>query len=295
MQWIVGVLETAGQQGLLFGLVALSVAISYRVLDFPDLTVDGSLPLGAALAATLIAGGQSPILATVAAVAAGAAAGAVTGTLNAVLGISRILSGILVMTLLYSVSLRIMGRPNISLLTSTTVLTRFEDLGWPHHLGVIAFYGVLAAIVALVLNVLFLTNFGLLLRATGNNDRSVLAAGASPGALRVKGLAIANALTAFAGAIMAQSFGFADIGMGVGTLVTGFASLLIGETLIRPRNTLRLTMAALFGAFLYQAIIAALLRQGLAPTDLKLATGAVVILLLAIQHRGKRATSTETT
>jgi len=285
---LTGILETAGQQGLLLGLVALSVAISFRVLNFPDLTVDGSFALGGAVAATLIAAKWNPVTATFVAVAVGAVAGAVTGFLNARMRISTILAGILVMTMLYTVNLRVMGRPNLSLLDFRTVLTPLEKAAWPHHLALISFYFVLLLGIKLLLDILFRTNFGLLLLATGNNARSVLAAGSDPGNLRIAGLSIANALTALSGAILAQSFGFADIGMGVGIIVIGFASLLIGETLLPPRTVFRLTLAALLGSFVYQVIAATALRAGLAPTDLKLATSVMVIAVLSFQSLRRR-------
>jgi putative tryptophan/tyrosine transport system permease protein len=161
LDWI-GILETAGQQGFILGLVSLSVALSFRVLDFPDLTVDGSFAFGGAITATMIAAGFNPLLATIAAIFFGAMSGALTGVLNAKMRISRILAGILVMTMLYTVNLRVMGRPNVSLLNSTTVLSPIEKLDWPRHLALICFYFVLVIMVKLLLDLLFRTNYGLL-------------------------------------------------------------------------------------------------------------------------------------
>jgi putative ABC transport system permease protein len=292
LDWI-GIIETAGQQGLLLGLVSLSVALSFRVLDFPDLTVDGSFALGGAVTATMIASGFNPILATAVAVILGSVAGALTGILNAKMRISRILAGILVMTMLYTINLRIMGRPNVSLLNVTTILSPFERSSWPRHLALIGFYCALVFTVKLLLDLLFRTNYGLLLLATGNNERSTLSAGSDPGAYRVSGLAIANALTALAGAVLAQSFGFADVGMGLGIIVIGFASLLIGEAILPPRTVFRLTLAAVLGSFIYQVIAATCLRMGLAPTDLKLATSILVIVVLSLQSLRKRGSMME--
>lgn len=294
MDWV-GIIETAGRQGFLLGLVALSVAISFRVLRFPDLTVEGSFPLGGAVAATLIIMKLNPITATVLATVAGAVAGAATGFLNAKMRISGILAGILVMTMLYSVNLRIMGRPNISLLGIRTILTPLEKLAWPYHLGTITFYFTLVFVIKLLLDALFRTNFGLLLQVTGNNARATLAAGRDPGNLRIAGLAIANALAALSGAVLAQSFGFADIGMGAGIIVIGFASLLIGEALLSPRTIFRLTLAALLGAFVYETIVAAALRVGLMPTDLKLITALMVMAVLSFQSFQRREQASEFT
>jgi putative ABC transport system permease protein len=274
-------------------LVTLSIALSFRVLDFPDLTVDGSFALGGAVTATLISAHHSPLQATIIAVCLGATAGAITGTLNAKMRVSRILAGILVMTMLYTVNLRIMGRPNVSLLGTETLLTRFEHANWPGHTALIGFYLVLVILFKLTLDLLFRTNLGVLLLATGNNDRSTITAGFDPGNLRIFGLAIANGLTALSGAILAQSFGFADIGMGVGIIVIGFASLLIGEALLPPKTIFRLTLAAILGSLVYQIISAVGLRIGLAPTDLKLATAVLVIVVLSLQSLRKRETAGE--
>ncbi len=287
MDWI-GILDTAGQQGLVLSLVTLGVALSFRVLDFPDLTVDGSFALGGAVSATMIAAGHNPVSATAVAIFFGAAAGALTGFLNARMQISRILAGILIMTMLYTVNLRIMGRPNVSLLNVTTLLSPFENSSWPRHLALISFYLVLVFTIKLLLDLLFRTNYGLLLLATGDNERATLTAGSDPCYYRISGLAIANGLTALAGAILAQSFGFADIGMGLGIIVIGFASLLIGEAILPPRTIFRLTLAAILGSFVYQVIAAAGLRIGLAPTDLKLATSIMVIVVLSLQSLRKR-------
>ena len=290
---VTGILDTAGQQGLVLALVTMSVAISYRVLDFPDLTVDGSFALGGAVTAALIAAWHKPLLATAVAVALGATSGAVTGILNTKMRISRILAGILVMTMLYTVNLRIMGRPNIPLLAEKTLLSPFEQNNSPYHVTTIMFYFVLVLVVKFSLDLIFKTNFGLLLLSTGNNERSTRAAGWSPENLRIAGLSISNGLTALSGSILAQSFGFADIGMGVGIIVIGFASLLIGEALLTPSTVSRLTTAAVLGSFLYQVIAAVGLRMGLAPTDLKLVTSLMVIVALSVQSFRKRDTRLE--
>lgn len=292
MDWI-GILDIASQQGCLLGLVAVSVAISYRVLDFPDLTVDGSFALGGAVCATMIVSGYSPLTATLAATVFGALSGCLTGLLNAKMRISRILAGILVMTMLYTVNLRIMGRPNVSLLTRRTLVTYFEKPEWQSHLPLIGFYSFLIIAVIVLLGFLFRTNLGILLLAIGNNDRAALASGYDPGNLRILGLAIANSLSALSGAVLAQSFGFADIGMGVGIIVIGFASLLVGEALLPPKTVNRLILAAILGSFIYQVIAAVALRAGLAPTDLKLATSFIVIFILSFHSLKNRGLSSE--
>ena len=277
------------EQGLSYALVALGIALTFRVLSFPDLTVDGSFPLGGAVAARLLVEGVDPSIASAAALVAGFLAGCITGLLNTRLKINSLLSGILMMTILYSVNLRIMGRANIPLITSPTIFSTMESWNISRDIPVIIFF-FLVAVVFKVLTDLFLhTEYGLALRAVGDNEQMIRSLGVDTDRATVFGLGVSNALVALSGALIAQDQGFSDVGMGIGMIVAGLASIIIGEAMFRPRTVFRLTLAAVFGSVVYRFIIALGMRLGLAPTDLKLATGLMVVLALGFRSlRGSK-------
>ncbi|MDD3448525.1 MAG: ABC transporter permease [Gammaproteobacteria bacterium] len=287
---LLGAVET----GLLFGLVALGIFLSFRVLQFPDLTVDGSFPLGAAVAATLIVSGWNPWLATLAALLAGAAAGLVTAWLNVRLGILHLLASILTMIALYSVNLRIMGRPNISLLMEPTVFTPLEALPLP---GYVRLPLVLLGVVLLVkwlLDRFLASERGLAMRATGMNPRMARAQGIGTGAAVLAGMALSNALVGLAGALFAQSQGSADVTMGVGVIVVGLAAVIGGEALLPPRTLFWATLGCLVGSVVYRLAVALALNAdfiGLKAQDLNLITAVLVVaaLLLPGMRRSTRA------
>ena len=283
---LLNILPITLEQGLAYALVALGIALAFRVLAYPDLTVDGSFPLGGAVAARLIVEGVDPGLASLAAMAAGFVAGSCTGLLNTRLRINSLLAGILMMTILYSVNLRIMGRANIPLLTKPTIFSGMES--WAENMEidrdypVILFFLVVALVCKLITDVFLQTEYGLALRATGDNEQMIRSLGVNTDNATVFGLGASNAFVALAGALIAQDQGFSDVGMGIGMIVAGLASIIIGEALIKPRTVYRLTMAAVFGSVVYRFIIALGMRLGLAPTDLKLATGLMVVMALGI-------------
>lgn len=286
---IAGIVPISLEQGLAYALVALGIALTFRVLAFPDLTVDGSFPLGGAVCARLIVVGVDPWLAVAAAAAAGFLAGGLTGVLSTRFRINSLLAGILVMTILYSVNLRVMGRANIPLLTVDTLLTPIEALGASRTLPVIGFFLVTALVCMLLLDLWLHSEYGLAFRATGDNESMIRSLGVDTDRATVVGLGVSNALVALSGALIAQDQGFSDVGMGIGLIVAGLASIIIGEALIRPRNVWRLTLAAVVGSIAYRFIIACGMRMGLAPTDLKMATGLMVIVALVIPSlRGSR-------
>ncbi|MCW5664163.1 MAG: ABC transporter permease [Piscinibacter sp.] len=271
--------------GLIFGLVALGVLLSFRIVNFPDLTVDGSFPLGGAVAATLIVAGLDPFAATALAVLAGAAAGALTAFLNVRLKIMQLLASILVMIALYSVNLRVMGKPNVALISEPTVFAAFAGLALPEEWlkPLVLIVIVLAA--KLLLDLFFASEAGLAMRATGGNPRMARAQGISTDAQTILGLALSNALVALAGALFAQSQGGADISMGVGTIVIGLAAVIIGETLLPTRYLVITTLACVLGAVLYRFFIAAALNTdslGLQAQDLNLVTAVLVALALLV-------------
>lgn len=278
------------EEGLLFGILALGVYISFRVLSFPDLSVDGSYPLGAAVAGVMIFRGVNPFLTLPVAVLAGALAGLLTGFLHTKLKIAPLLAGILTMICLYSINLRVMGRPNISLspyLGHKTILSILKGLNLPlKNIYLIPLVFFLVVLVLKLLLDLFLhTELGLAIRATGDNEEMARAEGINTDITKLVGLSLSNGLVALAGALFAQYQGFADIGMGIGMIIAGLASVITGEALIRGRTISLITVQVVVGAIAYRLAIAAALKWGynfgFKPTDLKLLTGLLVITILA--------------
>ena len=291
MDTIGHVLSFSVYEGLVFGFVAIGVYVTFRVLGFPDLTVDGSFTLGAAITAVLIVNSVNPFLATLAAPGLGLCAGLATSLLNTKLRIPALLAGILMMVALYSINLRVMGGANISLLREVTVFGQVSELlGLKTGIALsIIITGVLAVTVFLLLNWFLRTEIGLALRATGDNEQMVRGLGADTDMTTILGVSISNGLVALAGAVVAQGQGFADIGMGIGMIVMGLASVIIGEALFRPKGVARLLLAVIGGTFVYRLMITIALRLGMAPGDLKLITALLVIIALAIPYLQKKA------
>ncbi|MCL9783030.1 ABC transporter permease [Vibrio sp. S4M6] len=276
--------------GLIYGLVALGVYLTFRVLDFPDLSVDGSFPMGAAVAATAIVAGINPWLATGMAILAGAATGWVTAFLAVRCGILHLLASILTMIAAFSINIRIMGRPNIALLGESTILTPFETIGDPTYIRPLV-VGVLVLISAIFVIRLLNSDFGLGLRATGVNARMVSAQGASIGLYTYFGLALSNGFVGFAGALFAQTNSFADVTSGVGTIVVGLAAVILGQTIIPGRKIWVAVLAVILGSVLYRLAVAFALSSGmfgLQASDLNLVTAVLVaIALIAPKIKGK--------
>src|SRR5437660_1848959 len=285
--------------GFILSLLALGVFISFRIFAFPDITADGSVTLGASVAATLLIHGVTPPVASLAAVGTRVLAGACTGTLHTRFKINPLLSGILVMTALYSVNLHVMGSSNISLLGVNTLATQSERIGVNLMRGATSFdlagwdvsvrdTMVLAAIVLTVLLTGALlywflrTNLAIAMRATGDNVQMIRALGVNDGNMIVFGIAISNGFVALSGALLAQYQGFADVGMGIGMVVWGLASVIIGEALVGT-NQLGLTIiGAVMGSVLFRLMVAVALRWGLRPNDLKLITAMFVFVALIV-------------
>jgi putative tryptophan/tyrosine transport system permease protein len=292
------------EAGALYALMALGVYLSFRILDFPDLTVDGSFVTGGAVAAILIVNGTDPFLATAAAIVAGFIAGCFTGLLHTKGKINALLSGILMMIALYSINLRIMGKSNISMLSEDTVITKLT--GFWKGLGIDdAFQGALSAIgiggfVPKTWGILFLmiilafvvkagidwflkTELGLALRATGDNETMVKSFSVDTDFYKIVGLGLSNALVAFSGALVAQYNGFSDVGMGIGMIVIGLASVIIGEAVFGAKSIIRATAAVIGGAILYRLIVTMALRVEFLETgDMKLITALIVICALVL-------------
>ena len=285
-----GVLSFSFYEGLVFGLVAVGVYLTFRVLGFPDLTVDGSFTLGGATTAVLIVGGVNPFLAILAAFGVGLCAGLATSLLNTKLRLPALLAGILMMVGLYSVNLLIMGRPNIPLLRDITIFDSVAS--WfgtmRSTILVIIVFAVIALITFMILNWFLRTEIGLALRASGDNEQMVRSLGVDTDKNILLGCAISNGLVALAGALVAQSQQFCDVNMGIGMIVMGLAAVIIGEALIHPRGVTSMLLAAFAGTFLYRLFITIAFRLGLAPGNLKLITALLVIIALAIPFIQKK-------
>lgn len=275
------------ESGLIYALMALGVLISFRILDFPDLTADGSFPLGGAVAALAIVSGINPWMACILGMLAGAAAGTVTALLNVKLGILHLLSGILVMTALYSVNLRIMGAPNLSLLGEPTVFAPFIQGSNGVWVRVLVALGVVV-IAKLFLDWFFSTQTGLAMRATGSNTKMAQAQGINTSWMIVLGIAISNGLIALSGALFVQTQGGADVSIGIGTIVIGLAAVIIGETVLTAKRIFWITLSVIIGAVLYKLFIQIALSSqtlrsiGFGPQDLNLVTALLVVIVLML-------------
>ena len=266
--------------GLLWAIMTIGVYITYRILDIADLSVEGTLPLGAAVACAMITRGADPYLASLCALLAGCAAGLCTGILHTKLKIPALLSGILTMIALYSINLRIMGAPNVSILRMNTVFRPLTKLGMTGSVAIIIVGGLCALALITILYWFFGTELGSAVRATGNNPRMVRAQGINTDNMKILGLVLSNGLAALSGAFIAQSQNFGDVQMGAGSIVIGLASLIIGEVLFGGRSFYRRLLAVILGAVVYRLIIALVLELGMNPNDLKLFTAITVALAL---------------
>ena len=279
-------------QGLLWALLALGVFITFRILDVADLTVEGSFPMGAAISAVLITMGVNPWVTVIVAGIGGMIAGAVTGWIHTKLKIPALLAGILTMIALYSVNLHIMGKANISLLRMDTVYSVIHSMGISNSVALTIIGVVVTVVVGLFLFWFFGTELGTSIRATGVNPQMIRAQGVNTDSMIVLGLLLSNGFVAVSGALIAQSQGFADIGMGVGTIVIGLASVIIGEVLFTSSSIVRKLfgnssfvlslVAVVFGSIIYRIVIATVLYIGMPPNDLKLFTAILVALALSL-------------
>lgn len=275
----------AVELGLVFALVAIGVYLAFRILDFPDLTVDGSFPLGAAVCAVLIISGLNPWVATALAMVAGSAAGVVTAILNVRFKILNLLASILTMIALFSVNLRVMGKPNVALLNQDTMLTPFYGQGVPEYLVRPIFVGILVLVAVLVVWRFLESDAGLAMRATGANPKMARAQGVNTGRQIYLGMALSNALVAMAGALFAQTNGFADVTAGVGTIVVGLAAVIIGETLFGTRGLLIALLGCIVGSIAYRLAIQLALSSdvlGLKASDLNFVTAVLVAIALIL-------------
>jgi len=278
----IGLIPVTLAQSLILAFVVLGIMIPFRMLSFPDLTSEGAFPLGGCVGGALLASGASPVAAILAALVAGFAAGCCTAYIHLRFRIHTLLAGILMMTMLYSVNLRIMGKSNLSVFGTTAVFdwAPFTQPGFPAAKIVIA--GALALIVFFLLNLFFNTEKGTAMRAVGANPDMAEAQGINVWAATIGGVGLASAFSALSGALMVQSQGFADVNMGIGILINGLAALMIGEAIV-GKHTVRRQLAAPFvGAVAYYQLVSLCLAAGMPPPDLKLATGLFVLAMLAL-------------
>ena len=275
---MLNIITGAVSLGLLWSVMALGVYLTFRVLDYADMTVDGSIVTGAAIAAKLLVSGVNPVVATMAAFFGGMAAGMVTGLLHTKLKIPAILSGILSQIGLYSINIKIMGKPNTTLLKVKTIFSMFEKSKY----AVLVCGGITAVAFVVLLYMFLSTSLGSALRATGNNEKMANAMGINIDTMKILGLALGNGMVAFSGALIAQSQGYADMGMGQGSIVIGLASVIIGEVLYHRTSILGKLSSVLVGAVSYRIIIALVIDMGMDPLDLKLFTAITVTVALSM-------------
>lgn len=261
-------------QSLILAIMAIGVYITFKILDFPDMTADGSYTMGAAISAATLAGGLNPLVGVLLAVVGGALAGMVTGLLHIKVKISNLLSGILTMGMLYSINLRIMGKSNIPLFT-------FPNL-FKGDIPPVVIALIFVLIAKILLDLFLKTGLGYTLKGVGDNEQMIKLLGINIGNIKILGLMISNALISLSGALMAQFQGFADVTMGIGTLVLGIASIIIGLTLFKKIRAVKATTAILIGAFIYQFTIYFALNLGMLSTDLKLISSLVIVAFLAV-------------
>ncbi|MET1035133.1 MAG: ABC transporter permease [Arthrobacter sp.] len=275
-------MTTAVELGLIYAIMALGVYLTFRILDFPDLTVDGSFTTGAGIAAVGIINGMPPLLATLIAFLGGMAAGVVTGLLHTKGKINGLLAGILTMIALYSINLRIMGKANLPLLREETLMSPLRDAGlMGGAVSILAFF-VLAMVVKVVLDWFLHTDVGLAMQATGDNEEMIRSFGVSTDNQKILGLSLSNGLVAACGALIAQYQGFADIGMGIGIILAGLASVIIGQAIFGARLVIIATFAVVLGSVLYRVVIQLALEAGLQPNDMKLVSAVLVVLALIL-------------
>lgn len=284
MSIILGVLE----EGLVYAIMALGVYITYKILDFPDLSVDGTFPLGGALTAVLVLSGVSPLTALLLAFVAGALAGCITGIIHVKLKVRDLLSGIIVMTALYSVNLRLAGKSNVPFFNNDTIFENsFINNVIPQGLSdvsVIVILAVIVLIVKVLLDLYLKTRSGYLLRAVGDNETLVTSLAKDKGTVKILGLAIANGLAALAGSVYCQQKGFFEISMGTGTIVIGLANVIIGTKLLKRFGAIKATTAVIIGSIVYKACVSIAIFFGMEASDLKIITSALFLGILVISN-----------
>lgn len=276
--------------GLILSLLALGMFISFKIYNFADITAEGSITLGASIAAALIVSGMNPVSATLIAMAGGFIAGTLTGIIHTKFNINGLLAGILMMTALYSVNLHIMGKSNLPLMSQQTLISLAGDISFipDNDTAVLVVILAFVALIGIALYLFFRTNLGTAMRATGNNPQMIRALGVNTGLMITLGLGMANALIALSGAILAQYQGFADVQMGIGMMVWGLASVIIGEAIIGGGSVGMLIIGSIMGSVIFRLLVAVALRLGMNPNDLKLITALFVFIALVLPYITKK-------
>lgn len=276
--------------GLILSLLALGMFISFKIYNFADITAEGSITLGASIAAALIVSGMNPVSATLIAMAGGFVAGTLTGIIHTKFNINGLLAGILMMTALYSVNLHIMGKSNLPLMSQKTLISIAGDISFipDNDTAVLVVILAFVALIGIALYLFFRTNLGTAMRATGNNPQMIRALGVNTGLMITLGLGMANALIALSGAILAQYQGFADVQMGIGMMVWGLASVIIGEAIIGGGSVGMLIIGSIMGSVIFRLLVAVALRLGMNPNDLKLITALFVFIALVLPYITKK-------
>ncbi|MEA5005275.1 MAG: hypothetical protein VB022_02570 [Rikenellaceae bacterium] len=276
--------------GLILSLLALGMFISFKIYNFADITAEGSITLGASIAAALIVSGMNPLSATLIAMAGGFVAGTLTGIIHTKFNINGLLAGILMMTALYSVNLHIMGKSNLPLMSQETLVSLAGNISFipDNDTAVLVVILAFVALIGIALYLFFKTNLGTAMRATGNNPQMIRALGVNTGLMITLGLGMANALIALSGAILAQYQGFADVQMGIGMMVWGLASVIIGEAIIGGGSVGMLIIGSIMGSVIFRLLVAVALRLGMNPNDLKLITALFVFIALVLPYITKK-------
>ena len=288
MSIIIGVIEG----GLIYAIMALGLYITYKILDFPDLSVDGTFPMGAAVTAMLILKGVHPALTLVLSFAAGLLAGCITGLIHVKLKVRDLLSGIIMMTALYSINLRIAGKANLPIFSKETIFENAflesvvpEALD-PYLVSIILF--VIVLVCKILLDLFLKTRAGYLLRAVGDNEVLVTSLAKDKGMVKILGLALANGFVALAGCVYCQQKGFFEVSTGTGTMVIGLASVIIGTKLLKRFHSVKATTAVIFGSIVYKACVSLAIALGMAASDLKLITAVLFLIILVASNRKER-------
>lgn len=280
------ILLVGSEVGLLYAVMAVGVYLTYRVLDFPDLTVDGSFTTGAALAAVLILSGVPIWVALIASIIGGMAAGVITGLLHVWGNINPLLAGILTQIALWSVNLRIMGKSNLPMLRQETLMTPLREAGLLTTWAGVGIFAVVVLVVSAGVYGFLGTSFGVAIRATGDNELMARSQGINTGVTKVAGLAISNGLVGLSGAVVAQYQGYADISMGVGLIIAGLASVIIGQAIFGMTAVWQAVLAAVLGSVIYRIVIQAALSAGLNVNDMKLVSAVLVVAALVLPQMG---------
>ena len=288
MSIIIGVIE----EGLIYAIMALGLYITYKILDFPDLSVDGTFPMGAAVTAMLILKGVHPALTLVLSFAAGLLAGCITGLIHVKLKVRDLLSGIIMMTALYSINLRIAGKANLPIFSKETIFENAflesvvpEALD-PYLVSIILF--VIVLVCKILLDLFLKTRAGYLLRAVGDNEVLVTSLAKDKGMVKILGLALANGFVALAGCVYCQQKGFFEVSTGTGTMVIGLARVIIGTKLLKRFHSVKATTAVIFGSIVYKACVSLAIALGMAASDLKLITAVLFLIILVASNRKER-------